>query len=126
MFKIKCWYNPGGVEKNTAEKISIRCSNCGKETIIDVDIMNTTQQYIITSFVLDKMLHHFGMLCIIETLEQLKSDMDKHNSDWITGGPWYNTSICKKLYGNVLEVFIINARTDIYNIMCAIDATLKN
>ena len=51
--------------------------------------------------------------------------MDKHNSDWVTGGPWYNTSICKKLHGNVFEGFIINARTDRYNIMCAIDAHEK-
>ena len=31
--------------------------------------------------------------------EQSKYDMDKQNSEWITGGPWYNTFICKKLYG---------------------------
>ena len=44
----------------------------------------------------------------------------------MTGGPWYNTSICKKLHGNVFEVFNINARTLIYNIMCSIDAHEKN
>ena len=38
------------------------------------------------------------------------------------GGPWYNTSICKKLHGKLFEVFIRNARTDRYNIMCSIDA----
>ena len=38
--------------------------------------------------------------------------MDKHNSYWMKGGPWYNTSICKKLYGNVFDGFIRNARTD--------------
>ena len=37
------------------------------------------------------------------------------------GGPWYNTSICKKLHGNVFYGFIKNARTDIFNIMCSID-----
>ena len=42
MFKIKCWYNPGGVKKNISEKISIRCSNRGKETMVDVDNLNTT------------------------------------------------------------------------------------
>ena len=47
--------------------------------------------------------------------------MDKHDSDWMTGGPCYNTSICKKLHGNVFEEFIINARTDRYSIMCSID-----
>ena len=35
------------------------------------------------------------MLCIIGTHEQLKYDMDKHNSYWVTGGSWYNISICK-------------------------------
>ena len=42
MFRIKFWYNPGEVEINTAEKISIRCSHGEKETMIDMDIMNTT------------------------------------------------------------------------------------
>ena len=41
------------------------------------------------------------------------------------GGPWYNTSICEKLHGNVFEGFIRNARTDRYNIMCSIDAHEK-
>ena len=42
------------------------------------------------------MLHHVGMLWIIETNQYLEYYMDKHNSDWMTGGTWYNTSICKK------------------------------
>ena len=42
------------------------------------------------------------------------------NSDWITGGPWYNTSICDKLHGRLFEEFIINERTNRYNIMCSI------
>ena len=46
----------------------------------DVDIMNTTYQYIITTFVLNIVLHHVGMLCIIETNAHLQYDMDKHNS----------------------------------------------
>ena len=40
--------------------------------MIDMDKMNTTYQDIITSFVLNKMLHHVGMLCIIDTHEQLE------------------------------------------------------
>ena len=90
--------------------------------MIDVDIMNTIYQDIITLFVLSKMLHHVGMLWIIETHEQLQYVMDKQNSEWMTGGPWYNTSICKILHRKVFEGFIINARTDRYNIMCSIDA----
>ena len=45
MFKIKCWWNPGEDEiKQTVVKVDIRCSNCGKETMIDVDNINTTYQ----------------------------------------------------------------------------------
>ena len=42
-------------------------------------------------------------------------------SDWLTGGPWYNTYICKKLHRKLFEGFIINSITDRYNIMCSID-----
>ena len=79
MFKTKCCYSQGEVEKNMAKKRGTRCSNCGKETMIDVDHLNTTYQDIITNFVLNKMLHHVSMLRIIETHEQLQYDMDKHN-----------------------------------------------
>ena len=51
--------------------------------------------------------------------------MEKHNSECMTGGTWYNTSICKKLHGNVFEGFIRNSRTDRYNVMCSIDAHEK-
>ena len=69
--------------------------------MIDVDNMNTTYQDIITTSVLNKMLHHVGMLWIIETHEQLQYDMDKHNPCWITGGPWYNTYICKIIWNSL-------------------------
>ena len=87
--------------------------------MINVDNLNTTYQDIITTFVLNTILHHVGMLWIIETHEQLKYNMDKYNSEWITGGPWYNTSICKKLHGNFLrDLLKIQELTDI--ISCAL------
>ena len=77
MFKIKCGWNPRKDDlKQTVEKVTIRCSNCGKETMIDVDILYTTYQEIITTFVLNTMLHHVGMLRIIENHEQLKYDTE--------------------------------------------------
>ena len=118
-------YSGGSRDKKYRRKIAIRCSNFGKETMIYVDHLNTTYQDIITTFVLNKMLHHIGILWIVETHEQLQYNLDKNNYEWMTGGTWYNTSICKKLYGNVLEGFIINAKTDRYNIMCSIDAHRK-
>ena len=93
--------------------------------MINVDIMDTTLQDIITTFVLNKMLHHVDMLGIIEPHEELKYDMDKQNPEWITGDPWYNTSICKKLHRKVFEGFIRNSRTGRYNIMCSIYAHEK-
>ena len=81
MFKIKFWYNPREDEiKNIGVNIAIRCSNSKKETMIDVDILDTTQQNKITTFSLNKELHHVGMLWIIETHEQLQYGMEKiHN-----------------------------------------------
>ena len=93
--------------------------------MIDVDNLNTTYQYLITKFVLNTMLHHVGILWIIETPEQLKYDTEKHNSEWMKGGTWYNTSIYNKLYGKVFQGFIINARNDRYNTMCSINAHEK-
>ena len=82
--------------------------------------MNTTYQDIITTFVLDTMLHHVGMLWLIKTHEQLKYDMDIKNSDWMTGGPW-----CKKLHGKLFEGFLINAIIDRNHIMCSNGAFKK-
>ena len=87
--------------------------------------MNTNYNYIITQFVLNKILHRVGMSWIIETSQQLKYEIDKHNPDWITCGPQYITYISNKLHGTVFENYIINAITDRYKIMCSIDAHEK-
>ena len=115
------WYDNEHDDENGVKIITVRCINCGKETGLSMNNMNTNYKDIITSFVLNTVLHHVGMSCIIETHEQLKYDMDKHNPYWIKGDPWYNTYICKKLHGTVFEAYIINARTYIYNLMCSID-----
>ena len=39
--------------------------------------------------------------------------------------PWYNTDICSKLHGKMLEDFIKKLRTDRYNLMCSITAHSK-
>ena len=46
MVKIKCWWNKTEKDymKQTVEKIAIRCSNRGKEKIIDVDLLETDYQ----------------------------------------------------------------------------------
>ena len=51
--------------------------------------------------------------------------MDIKYPDWMTGGPWYNTSIRKKLHEKLFEGFIINTITDRYHIIFSIDAYEK-
>ena len=65
--------------------------------------MNTNYKDIITSFVLNIVLHHVGMSWIIETNKYLEYDMDKNNPDFMTGGPWYNISIYEKIHGKLFE-----------------------
>ena len=49
MFKIKCLWNQREDDlKQTVVKVAIRCSNCGKENMIDVDNIHTPYQDIIT------------------------------------------------------------------------------
>ena len=47
----------------------------GKETMIYLNLLETDYQEIITTFVLNTMLHHVGMIWIIEDNEDLKYDM---------------------------------------------------
>ena len=55
MFQISCWYNQIHDDQNKVENIAIGCYNCGKETMISMDNINTTYQDIITLFVLNTM-----------------------------------------------------------------------
>ena len=49
--------------------------------------------------------------------------MDENiHQDCLNKGPWYNISIYSKLYGSRFEDFIIQSRTDRYNIMCSLVA----
>ena len=69
---------------------------------------------------MNSMLHHVGMSWIIISKEEL--DYDNFNNSKKLGqfdtGPWHNKNICSKLYRTTFEGFIIQARTDRYNIMC--------
>ena len=62
-----------------------------KKIGLSMNNMNSNYNDIITSFVLNTVLHHIGMSWIIETHEQLKYYMEKQNPDRITDGTWYNT-----------------------------------
>ena len=63
IFNNKCWWNPWEDDlKQTVVKDVIRCSNGGKEKMIYVDNLNTTYQHIITTFLLNTLLQHSGIL----------------------------------------------------------------
>ena len=64
---------------------------------------NNNYKDIFTKLVLNTMVHHVGMSWIIETYQQLEYDVDKNNPYRITGGPCYNTSICKKYMERCLK-----------------------
>ena len=103
MFQMNFWYDNEHNDQNNVENIAIRCNNCGKETGLYMKNMNTNYNDIINSFVQSTVLHHFGMSWVIETYEQLKYYMEKHDPGLITGGTQYNTYICKKIPGTVFE-----------------------
>ena len=47
--------------------------------------------------------------------------MDENNPlHFLNRGPWYNTSICLKLYGSLFGDFITHSRTDRYNPICSL------
>ena len=96
--------------------IAIRCINCKRET--GLFLKNTTFEEMIIKFVLNAILHHVDMLCIISSNEEMKYEMEKNNhQDWMNEGPWYNTAICLRLHGSKFEYFITHAKSDRYNLI---------
>ena len=65
----------------------------------------------VTRFVLNALLHHVGLSWIIGLNKKLEYDIDDHNSYCLPNGPWYKTSIWKKLYGIFIEIIIGHARS---------------
>ena len=104
-------------DKEKMDDIDIRCINCKREKCLF--LKNTTFEEMVTKFVLNAILHHVGMLCLISSNEEMKYEMDKNSHQaWLNKGPWYNTSICLRLHGILFEYFITHARSDRYNLMC--------
>ena len=59
-----------------------------------------------TQFVLNSVLHHLGLSWIIYSNKQMKYETEENNSDWVNKGTWYNTAICYKLHGTVLNILL--------------------
>ena len=63
------WYHKENHEENFVDNIDIRCSYCGKPTILSVKI--PIYKDIINKFVLNEVLHHVGMSLIFGMNQQL-------------------------------------------------------
>ena len=50
----------------------------------------------------------------------MEYEIEEKNPNCLNKYPWYNTAIYSQLHETVFEDFIINARIDIYDIMCYI------
>ena len=75
----------------------------------------------ITKFVLNSILNHVGMSWIISSNKERNDEIDENiHQYWLNKGPWYNTSICLKLHGNMFEDFITNEIIDRCNLMCSL------
>ena len=107
------------------DTVSLKCINCKIETGLDPETsFNQVYDEIMNKFVLNAMLHHFGMSWIISSNQEMEYEMNIKNNhlDWFNKGPWYNKNICSELDGISLEDFITQARTDRYNLMCSLVA----
>ena len=87
------------------DAISIKCSNCDKET--SKHTKNTKIEEMITKFVLNTILHHVGMLGITcSNKKMLYETKENNHPDWFNKGPWYNTAICSKLHVNFFNILL--------------------
>ena len=102
------------------EAKAIKLRNLHRST--SLHLKEKTVEEMITKFLFNSLLHHVGLSWIISSKKQMKYEIEENNSDWLNGGPGYNTSICSKLHGTLFDGFIRNARTDRYNIMCSMTA----
>ena len=89
---------------------------------LSMDNMNTKYKDIIVLFVSNTVLKHVGTSWIIETNKHLVCDMEKHNPDWVTIGPWYNTFISK----NYMEKNLLIIQEQTYIISCVLLMHIKN
>ena len=106
LLKMQLWYDNEKIEENVVDNIGIRYRNCGKTT--GLSVKNTNNKDTVTKFVLNKVLHHVGLSCILETNQKLEYDIYEHNKDWLTNGTWYThipvQNYMEKCLKNILEM----------------------
>ena len=68
------------------EAISFKCSNFYKST--SLYLKDQTVQYMITKFVLNKVLNHVGLSWIISSNKKMKYENEENNLNWLNKGLW--------------------------------------
>ena len=85
------------------EAIDIICIDCKKETILYLGKFTLKER--ISKFVLNVILHHVGLLCVIFSNKEIKYEIDEINHlDWLNKVPWYNIAIFSRLHGSFLKI----------------------
>ena len=121
MFQLHIFYDKHNKKENFVHAIAISSGNCNKDTVLNMK--NTRIEGMITKFVVNAIFHHVGILWIIFSNSNMLYETEENNHpDWFNKGTLYNTSICSKLHGKLIEYFIRNARTERYHLMCYIIA----
>ena len=90
LFKLRLCHNKVIVYETFVKNVAIRYRNCGKSTGISMNNININYNDIITQFLLNTILHNFGISWTVETNHQCKYDSDKNNLYLIRGVFWYN------------------------------------
>ena len=106
------------------DEVSLMCINCKRKTYLQPKSGKEFYDKMITPFLMNSMLHHVGMSWMISSKKEMDYEnfSNHENVGWFEKGPWHNKNMCSKLYGTTFEGFIIQARTDRYNIMCSLVA----
>ena len=120
MFEIRLSFGDDDLDA-----LAIKCINCKRETDLNSETSFTwVYDEIVTKFVLNAMLHNFGMSWIISSNREMNYEMNTkiNHLDWLNKGTWYNKKICSKLHGSRFDNIITQARTDRYNLICSLVA----
>ena len=85
-------------------EVSLKFNNCKRTTGLKTKSgFKEFYDKIITTFVMNSMLHHFGMSWMISSKEEMDYDnfTNSNNLGWFDTGPWHNKNICSKLYDSL-------------------------
>ena len=89
--------------------VSLKCINYKEETGLKAETgFNGFYDEVITQFVLNAMLHHVGMSCIIISKKEMDYDnfTNSKKLEWFDTGPCYNKNICSDYMELLLKILL--------------------